>query len=97
MALTYTQAKATLDEMADRVNNARKRAEAAYSQYLAAQAELGGMAALYGPFITELNAAATAVSWPQAPAQKVEKDQMVSDFQALKTSVDNIIAAIDAV
>lgn len=97
MPTTYTQAKATLDEIAERINATRRRMDQARAQYGAAQLELGGLAAAYGPFIADLNAAALADSWPQADAQKAEKDQMVTDFQALKATVDGIITAIDAV
>ena len=97
MATTFTQAKATLDEIAQRVNQARNRVTQARSAYGAAQSELAGLSTVYGQFVSDLNAAAQASSWPLASAQKAEKDQLVADFQALKTEVDAIITAIDAV
>jgi hypothetical protein len=97
MATTYTEARATLNEMADRVNAARRRAQQARNQYTVAQAELAGLPAAYATFVSDINAAATADDWPQADAQKAEKDQMVTEFNALKAEVEAIIAAIDAV
>lgn len=96
MATTFTEAKATLDEIAERINGARKRMDQAYSGYTLAQSTLAGMSATYSAFIADLNAASTADSWPQADSQKAEKDQMVTEFQALQSEVDAIIAAIDA-
>lgn len=97
MATTYTQAKATLDDIAQRVNAARKRAEGAYAAYTVAQAELAGLQGAYATFIADLDAAAAGTAWPQAVAQKAEKDQMITDFQALKTNIDATIVAIDGV
>lgn len=96
MALTFTQAKATLDDVSVRIETARKRMESARAAYGVAQNELGSIPSAYATFITDLEAAAAADTWPQADVQKAEKDQMVADYQALKSYVDGVIAAIDA-
>ncbi len=95
MATTFTEAKAALDEIAERITNSRKRRDQARITLGAAQSELAGLASAYSQFITDLNAAATADTWPLADAQKAELDQLTADFQALKSEVDAQITAFD--
>lgn len=98
MALTYTQAKATLDEIAVRSEAARKRLSRARDLIAEAEADLAKMATDYSGFVTELNAAATAnpndEAWKSA---KAEKDLMVVDFQALRTRATSLKNAYDGV
>ena len=98
MAITYTQAKATLDEIAQRSEQNRKRLEQARALVVSAEADLTAMGTAYATFVTELNAAATAnpsdAAWQGA---KAEKDQMAADFAALKTRASAVKNAIDAV
>lgn len=95
MALTFTQAKATLDDIASRSEANRKRLEQAKQLITQARADLASMPSAYGSFVTELNAAATANpsdgAWQTA---KAEKDQMVSDFQALNTRAAGMETAV---
>lgn len=97
MATTYTQAKATLDEIAQRSEQNRKRLQQARNQVATAEADLAAMATAYGPFVTDLDAAVTAnpgdAAWQAAGA---EKDQMVSDFNALKAQATAVKNAIDS-
>lgn len=97
MALTFTQAKATLDDIASRSEQNRKRLEQAKMLLVQAKADLAAMPTAYGPFVTELNAEAASnpndSAWQTA---KAEKDQMVSDFQALNTRATAMDVAISA-
>lgn len=97
MALTYTTAKSTLDEIANAIRTAEGRLERARTQLATAEASLSAMATTYGDFVTELDAEATAQNnalWDNA---KAEKDAMVSDFNALQTRAADLLAAYDAV
>ena len=92
---TYTETKATLDEIANRSEANRKRLEQAKAQIATALADLTAMAAAYNAFVTQLNSDAAANpaddAWQTALA---EKNQMVSDFQSLKTRAQAIDTAI---
>ena len=98
MALTFTEAKTALDEIADRSTQNSKRLANAKTLLAQAQSDLAAMPGTYSSIISDINAEAAANpsddAWTLA---KAEKDQMVSDFQALKTEVDAVIAAVDAV
>lgn len=97
MATTFIEAVDTLDEIAERVNGARRRAVQARSAYGQAQTELASLPTVYAQFVSDLDAAAAANAWPQAADQKAAKDQMVTEFQALRSYVESVIAAIDGV
>ena len=89
MTTTFTQTKATLDEIAARSEQNRKLMVQAKALIAQAVSDLGAMPATYMAFITDLDAAAVANptdgAWQTA---KAEKDQMVTDFQALKAAAD---------
>ena len=93
---TYTETKATLDDIAARSENNRKRIESAKSALAQAEADLNGMAAAYSGFVAQLDTDAAANpnddAWQTALA---EKNQMVADFQALKTRATNLVNAVD--
>ena len=92
---TYTETKATLDEIAQRSESNRKRLEQAKGQVAAALSDLSGMAAAYGAFITQLNADAAANPTDDAwKLAKSEKNQLVSDFQALDARAEAMNTAI---
>lgn len=95
MPLTYTEARDKLDQIANDITNLRQKAGKSYTDYLDVQTKLGGLSTKYAQFVTDINAAAAADSWPQADQQKAAKDQMVTEFQAFKSEVDSIVAAID--
>lgn len=98
MALTYTQAKATLDEIADRSERNRQLLERARNLIAQAETDLSNMPTEYGPFVTELNAAASAAPGDAAwQGAKAEKDHMVADFQALRTRATSLKTAYDSV
>lgn len=98
MALTYTQAKAKLDEIATRSETNRLRLARARELLSEAEIDLASMSSTYTTFVGELEAAVAANptdnAWQGAGA---EKDQMVADFLALRTRAVNLIAAVDAV
>lgn len=98
MATTYTQAKATLDEIASRSESNRKRLEQARALIVAAESDLNAMATAYGAFVTDLDAAAAAnpsdAAWQAA---KAEKDLMVADFNAIRSRATSLKTAYDGV
>jgi len=92
---TFTETKATLDDIANRSEANRKRIEQAKAQIATAEADLLAMQLAYSAFSTQLNTDAAAepadAAWQAALA---EKDQMVSDFLALKTRATSAKAAL---
>lgn len=92
---TFTETKATLDEIAQRSEANRKRIEQAKGQITQALSDLNSMNTAYSAFVTQLNADAAAnpsdAAWINALA---EKNELVSDFQALKTRAESIDTAI---
>ena len=83
---TYTTTKATLDEISKESEEARKMLDRAKVMINDADTRLASLQTTYSSFITQLNTDAAAN--PADPAwinAKAEKDQIVSDFQALKT------------
>lgn len=98
MATTYTQAKATLDEISTRSEANRKRLEQARQLIVTAESDLAAMATAYGTFVTDLDAAAAAnPSDPAWQAAKAEKDLMVVDFNTIKTRATALKTAYDGV
>lgn len=95
---TFTETKATLDEIAARTTANIKRDQQARLQLVTAQADLAAMVTAYSGFSTQLDADAAAnptdPAWQNA---KAEKDQMLADFQVEKTRVDALIVAYDSV
>lgn len=93
---TYTEVKAGLDEIAQRTQQNAQRVAQARSQLAAAQGDLAAMPGAYGSLVTEINAGGTAnpdnPAWQTAVA---EKDELVSDFQALKAEVDALVTAVN--
>lgn len=93
--MTYTEIKSSLDEIATRSEQNRKRLEQAKALINAADSDLGAMASDYSSIITDLEAGlAAAPSDPAWQAAKAEKDLMVGDFQNLKTRAANLKAAV---
>lgn len=97
MAITYTEAKSTLDAIAIEITSAQRRLERAREQLASAESELTAMSTKYATFVADLNAEALAQNnalWDQA---KAEKDAMVADFNALEARATALLAAYDAV
>ena len=92
---TFTQTKATLDDIAARSEANRKRLDQAKALIAAANSDLAAMPAAYNAFAIQLNVDSAANpgddAWQTALA---EKDQMVEDFQALKTRATALVAAV---
>lgn len=92
---TYTQTKTTLDEIAQRSEQNRKRLEQAKATIAAALSDLTAMQTAYSGFVSQLNTDAAANpnddAWQLARA---EKDQLIADFQALRTEADNLNTAV---
>ena len=92
---TFTETKATLDDIAARSEANRKKIDQAKAQIAAALSDLTNMGTAYNAFVTQLDidaaANSTDAAWQNAKAQK---DQMVTDFQALMTRAGTINTAI---
>lgn len=98
MAVTYTEAKATLDEIAERSLANKKRLDNAKLGIETAQADLAAMPSAYASFVTDVGDAATANPLDQAwQVAKAELDEMTQDFQNTKSEADALKAAVDAV
>lgn len=98
MAVTYTEAKSTLDAIAVRSENNRKKLLRARDLIAEAGGDLSAMQSEYGAFVTELEGMATANPADQAwQTAKAEKDRMVADFNVLNTRATNLLAAVDGV
>lgn len=95
--MSFTTVKTTLDEIAERSTANSKRVSQAKATLLQAQADLVSMASAYSTIMSEINTEAAAnpadAAWQAA---KAEKDQLVSDFQALKAEVDSLVTAVNA-
>lgn len=93
---TYTQTKATLDEIAQRSEQNRKRLDQARATIAAALSDLTAMQTAYSAFVTQLNTDAAANPDDQAwQLAKAEKDQLVTDFQALRIEANSLNTAIN--
>ena len=92
---TYTEVKTALDEIAERSTQNSKRVAQAKAMLGQAQTDLAAMSTAYGAIVADLNQAATDnPDNPAWQAAKAEKDQLVADFQALKTEVDALVTAV---
>lgn len=98
MAIVYSQAKTTLDEIAGRIESNRKRVQNAEALLSAAVADLTAMTSFYAGFVTDLDALAAANPTDTAiQTAKSEKDQLVGDFNALKTDAQAKLTAVQGV
>jgi len=92
---TYTEVKQALDEIAERTVRNQQRTTQATDLLVQVQTDLQTMTTAYTTLISELNAEALAnpddMAWQTA---KAEKDRLVADFQAFKTTVDALVTAI---
>jgi hypothetical protein len=94
---TYTQTKATLDEIAVKSESNRKRLVDARAAVASVEAALQTMQNQYSAFIAEVEADALAnPADPAWQAAKAEKDRLVADFLAVQTKAQAIITAFDA-
>lgn len=97
MALTYTEIKTALDEIAERATQNRKRVEQAKSLLAVAQSDLSAMQTAYASVVTGVNGGAASnpanIAWQTA---KSEKDELVADFQDLRAVVDALVAAVNS-
>lgn len=97
MALSYTTAKSTLDEIAAKITAADRRLLRARELLASAETELAALSTNYSGFVSDLDAEAAAQGTALWQRAKDEKDEMVGDFNALKTRATDLLAAYDAV
>lgn len=97
MALTFTQAKATLDEIAQRSERNRKGLQAGRDTIARHGGDLTQMEADYTAAVQDINATAAANPTDETwQAVKREQDKMVADFNALKTKSVAMLTAVDS-
>lgn len=94
---SFTQTKATLDEIASLSEGYRKKLEQAKAAINSASVGLNGMGSAYSAFIAQLDIDAATNSTDAAwIAAKAEKDQMVADFLALKATAAALLVAVNS-
>ena len=94
----YSERKVALDEIAVRIRANAKRLTQARQTVATAEADLTAMTTDYAGIVADINADALANPNDEAfQLQKVEKDKLVAEFQALMTKATNVKDAIDGV
>ena len=95
---TFADVKHKLDEIAEQIRNRQSGINQARSKIDTTVESLTSMVSVYADVISEIEAQATANPTNQAwQLAKSEKDILVSEFQALKTTAEALKAAMDAV
>ena len=84
---TYSQIKTALDEISSRIMQERSRLMNAKASITQAKAALGNLETQYGGIVVDIDAAATDNPNNEAYQQaKAEKDLLVTEFNALKST-----------
>jgi len=87
---TYTQARAALNEISQRSEANRKRIDSAVALVTTAVNDLGAMPTDYSAIVTVINdGAANNPLDPSWQELKAAKDNMVTDFQSLKSDAES--------
>jgi hypothetical protein len=98
MATTYSEHKVALDEIAVRIRANAKRLQDCLNQATATEADLTAMQTAYNTVIADINADAVANPGTNVfTIMKAEKDQLVTEFNALKTRATNVKNAVNGV
>ena len=93
--MTYSEAKAYLDEIAAKNKAAKDSLRTAKQGATNVKALLGGMATQYGPVVAAINTAADANPTDKAwELAKAEAAQMVTDFGNLSTAANDMVTAL---
>ena len=96
--LTYAEVKETLDGVATRIRRNISNLDSARSFVDNAVNDLTAMGSAYAEIVTEIDAQAAAN--PNSEAWQLalsEKDILVAEFQALKTTAQNLKDAMESV
>ena len=98
MALTYTQAKASLDTIAQESEKARTDLELLQDNLAMIISRLDNLENNYTVLVTDIDTVAVNnpadTIWQNV---KLEKDKLVTDFMAIRSTAANIQTAIDSV
>lgn len=98
MALTYTQTKSNLDDIADRSEQARLELIEVETSLTRVINKLNTLETEYSTFVQEVDTVAlnnsTDVIWQNV---KAEKDKLVTDFISLRSTANNMKTAIEAI
>lgn len=96
MALSYTQTKSTLDLIADQSENARESLVNLTAELNNTISVLNDLETNYTTFVAEVDTTATANSGdPLWQNIKAEKDKIVADFIAVRTTANNMLTALN--
>ena len=94
----FSTVKATLDEIAERIQQNRRQVAQATDDITAVDSDLGAMPTVYATIVSGIDDdAAAAPGDDLLRLVKEEKDKLVDEFTTMKTSVADIKAAIDAI
>lgn len=94
----YTTLKTALDDARVRLDAEVKRLRAAKAAITAADTAIGNLPSQYSGIASAINAFGAANSEdPAAIALKAEKDQLVANFTARKTTSASLKSAADAI
>jgi hypothetical protein len=97
MASTFSQIKSGLDSISDRIKADRAKAISAKASLTDVVADLNQLGTDNGQLVADIDAALVANPNDNAlKTAKAEKDQLVTEFNALKTMATNAAAAITA-
>lgn len=95
MASTGSERDAALDQIAKTITQAGKEQQRALQQLQAASTSLTNLQTQYAPLLGDIDADATANPDSQlAQLRKERKDERVSEFLVLKSSIDAQITAL---
>ena len=98
MALEFLHIREGVNNVERDMLAGEAQAVAAKAEFVAAAAFYGGLAATYGPLVTTVNNFATANPTNEAAQDaKARLDLLVSNFQAYKIVLDDVVAALGSV
>jgi hypothetical protein len=98
MALTYSQIKTGLDQLAADIAAETNRISSGSGQIAMAQGNLAGFTAKYTSLIQAITTLYNAgTTDPAAMVSKSESDKLVAEYNTLKARADALVAALAAV
>lgn len=98
MAMTYSQIKTGLDQVAADIVAESNRVTSGTNSLVMAANNLAGFPAKYGTLVTEVDALiAASPSDPAALVAKAEMDRLVAEFITLTTRASALVTAVQAV
>jgi F0F1-type ATP synthase membrane subunit b/b' len=94
---TFSSAKVALDEIATRIQSDRQKLQQAQALAASAESDLAAMATQYATIVSDIDTYAANPGGTALVNLKAEKDQLVSEFNTLKTQATNMKNATAAI